>query len=445
MNTEIEFVNHASVIVKGKNISILTDPWYQGDAFNKGWNLLTETSDDDVEVILKKITHIWISHEHPDHFSILFFKKFTKLIKARSIKILFQNTSDKRVVGFLKKADLKYIELRFNEKLSLDDKFSITCIKDGFYDSGLLIENGNEKILNLNDCEVTSINRAKEVLCVTGKVDVLLTQFSFAAWKGGKLNKRWRKEAAEEKLETMKMQIEYFAPKIVIPFASFIYFSNQENFYLNDAVNKPSEVKKVLANSTAKIVFMKPKDIMGGVNKNISSSDAIDYWDALYEKLPKRKKHSFQLIKEAQISEAFDQYCNRISNNNNIILMRLCRLLSPVPVFKPFVVEVTDLKISYEIDYIKRKITKTNMPSTLVMKSEVLYFLFKNSFGFDTMTVNACFEEGTKGGFTKATKSLAIENLNNLGIYVNLRLLVNFRIIKLFFTRLYRVARKLEY
>ena len=309
----------------------------------------------------------------------------------------------------------------------------------------MLIENENEKILNLNDCEVTSINRAKEVLDVTGKVDVLLTQFSFAAWKGGKLNKKWRKEAAEEKLETMKMQIEYFAPKIVIPFASFIYFSNQENFYLNDAVNNPSEVKKVLANSIGKIVFMKPKDIMGGANESISSSDAIDYWDALYEELPKRKKHSFQLIKEAQINEAFDQYCNRISNNNNITLMRICRFFSPIPVFKPIIVEVTDLKSSYEIDYIKRKITRTNMPSTLAMKSEVLYFLFKNSFGFDTMTVNGCFEEGTKGGFTKATKSLAIENLNNLGIYVNLKLLVNFRIIKLFFTRLYRVARKLEY
>jgi hypothetical protein len=444
MKTEIEFVNHASVIVKGKNISILTDPWYQGDAFNKGWNLLTETSDNDVVTLLKKITHIWISHEHPDHFSILFFKKFSKLITERSIKILFQKTSDKRVVSFLEKEGLEYIELRFNEKLSLDDNFLITCIKDGFYDSGLLIENENEKILNLNDCEVTSINRAKEVLRLTGKVDVLLTQFSFAAWKGGRLNKKWRKQAAEEKLETMKMQIEYFQPEIVIPFASFIYFSNQENFYLNDAINKPSVVKKVLANSSAKIIFMMPKDKLGGENQNTLSSDAEDYWESLYEELPKRNKHTFTRIDETQIREAFDIYCNRISINNNIILMKICRFLSPISIFKPIVIEVTDLKSSYEIDYIKRRFSKTNIPSTLIMNSEVLHFLFKNSFGFDTITVNGCFEEGTKGGFVKATKSLAIENLNNLGIYVNFKLLVNFGIIRLFFTRLYRVARKLE-
>ena len=78
------------------------------------------------------------------------------------------------------------------------------------------------------------------------------------------------------------------------------------------------------------------------------------------------------------------------------------------------------------------------------MNSEVLHFLFKNSFGFDTMTVNGCFEEGTNGGFVRATKSFSIENLNNLGLYFNLKLLINFRIIKLFLTRLYRVARKLE-
>ena len=45
----------------------------------------------------------------------------------------------------------------------------------------------------------------------------------------------------------------------------------------------------------------------------------------------------------------------------------------------------------------------------LSMKSESLNFIFKNSFGFDTLTVNGCFEEVQKGGFVKATKTLAIE------------------------------------
>ena len=79
---------------------------------------------------------------------------------------------------------------------------------------------------------------------LTGEVDVLLTQFSFAAWKGGKENKKWRTEAADEKLNTMQLQINKFNPKYIIPFASYIYFSNEENFYLNDSSNKPDQILK---------------------------------------------------------------------------------------------------------------------------------------------------------------------------------------------------------
>ena len=49
-----------------------------------------------------------------------------------------------------------------------------------------------------------------------------------------------------------------------------------------------------------------------------------------------------------------------------------------------------------------------------------------------------------KGDFIQASKSLAIENLNNLGVRVTWATLFNFPIIKLFALRLYRVARKLE-
>ena len=76
MKTSIQFINHASVIVSDKKTSVLSDPWYTGDAFHKGWNLVHETEHQDIEKVLHNVTHIWISHEHPDHFSISFFKSF---------------------------------------------------------------------------------------------------------------------------------------------------------------------------------------------------------------------------------------------------------------------------------------------------------------------------------------------------------------------------------
>ena len=95
MKTSIKFINHASVIVSADGISVLSDPWYEGSAFNNGWNLLHETPNEEIISYLNEVTHIWISHEHPDHFSIPFFRAFSDKIKSRSIKILFQKTKDK--------------------------------------------------------------------------------------------------------------------------------------------------------------------------------------------------------------------------------------------------------------------------------------------------------------------------------------------------------------
>lgn len=442
MKTSIQFINHASVIVSDEKTSVLSDPWYTGDAFHKGWNLVHETESQDIEKLLNNVTHIWISHEHPDHFSISFFKTFGQKIKNLSITILFQKTQDKRVYKFLTAQGLNVQELDFNREFAITNDFKVTCIKDGFYDSGLLIESHGEKILNLNDCEVTSPNRAEEVFSITGVIDVLLTQFSFAAWKGGKENKRWRDEAASEKINTMKLQIERFEPQIVIPFASFVYFSNNKNFYLNDAANKPQELMNKLGTYAEKLVIMAPFDVIGGGKKLSSNDTSIKFWEEKYQNI--KPINDYESVELAKLKENFAQYCERIQKNNNMKLVKLLRTIIPISAFKPCIVYLSDIEKSIKFDYVSSSFQETTETALLSMHSESLNFMFKNSFGFDTLTVNGCFEEVTKNGFVRATKTLAIENLNNLGIKIETKTLFDISIIKLFLTRLYRVARKLD-
>ena len=40
--TSLTFINHASILVSHGEIALLSDPWYQGDAFHKGWSLIHE-------------------------------------------------------------------------------------------------------------------------------------------------------------------------------------------------------------------------------------------------------------------------------------------------------------------------------------------------------------------------------------------------------------------
>ena len=80
------FTNHAGILIEHGEISLLSGPWYQGDAFHKGMSLLHELKDNEIADLLNKVTHLWISNEHPDHFLIMFFKKFGTLLREKILK-----------------------------------------------------------------------------------------------------------------------------------------------------------------------------------------------------------------------------------------------------------------------------------------------------------------------------------------------------------------------
>ena len=63
----VKLLSHASVKITAGKTAILTDPWFFGRVFNNGWGLSPEPSLDYLKKELANVTHIWISHEHPDH------------------------------------------------------------------------------------------------------------------------------------------------------------------------------------------------------------------------------------------------------------------------------------------------------------------------------------------------------------------------------------------
>ena len=143
----IIFLNHASFIIDFNNIRILVDPYLFGSAFNNGWNLLTEV---DHTKNIDNITHIFYSHEHPDHFSIPFLKKIKPLVR-KNITILYQHTYDKRIKTYCQKLGYKFKELKDGFEESLSDNFSLIVGKVPFYDRWVNFKINDTNILNVND------------------------------------------------------------------------------------------------------------------------------------------------------------------------------------------------------------------------------------------------------------------------------------------------------
>lgn len=444
----LTFINHASVLIKGEVKAVLTDPWYEGEGFHKGWRLIHENSHAEVRHLLGQTSHIWISHEHPDHFAIGFFKKYKKDLIDSGITIIFQETKDKRVVRFLQKEGLAVHELANNQALNIEADFSLRVIKDEFYDSALICNVNSTVVFNLNDCPMHSIERIDGFKRRYGVCDILLTQFSYAAWKGGRDNSAWRITAAQEKLSCLLNQGKILKAKIVVPFASYVWFSNELNFYLNDSTNKPQQVLEHCQANGANFhcLVLKPFESMP-LNPEGRTQDpsSLAFWQAKYQELDRRPRDAYsQSFDLDSLAPLFEGYCERLKRNNSWSLVRFIGKLKLLGAFRPISVKLIDTGDVVLIDLPAASMSKSKGTPDIALHSESLAFIFRNAFGFDTLTVNGTFEELQRGGFGRFTKNFAIENMNNLGYSLGPALFFNFKLLAIFAGRLAKVAKKLK-
>ena len=443
MESSIRLINHASVKFQFDNIKILTDPWYTGSVFHKSWKLIYQQTENEILNIIQDITHIFISHEHPDHFSPQFFldKNIKKILLKNRVKILFQETKDKRVKKFLEKQGYMCIEVSDGKYFELSNEVKIKIIKFGYIDSSLIIETPQEKILNLNDCPLNNKEEIEIFKKKHGSFDILLSQFSYAAWKGGKDNSEYRKIAAKEKINTLVNQYKILDCKYAVPFASFIYFSNSLNNYMNDHINNPVDLYNKIKNEI-NVIIMSPNEKQN-LKDLTQNPESINFWKSKYQNIDKLPIENFDFTVDYEnLKLQYEIYKKKIFNLNSKILIYIASKIKFLNFFQPINIFLLDHNKNYEFSLIEGfKIKKENI-SDIKMHSESLSFIFKNDFGFDTLTVNGCFE-ASKEGFIKSTKSFALGSLNSMGLKLNLGLLFNLKLILFFFSLLKKVKNKL--
>ncbi len=217
VQTLVRLVNHACVLLEVGSIKLLCDPWISGSCFNNGWDLIV---DNEFSISDLDFSHIWISHEHPDHFSPRDLQELP-LERRKKTTVFYQETTDKKVMKFCQELGYKVIELPDFQKFTVNSEVSITCAKSRGSDSWLLFETPAAKILNINDCFVKDPAELERIKNCAGEVDVLLSQYSFANWVGNVDDTKSQKEIAEMYLELFANQVDFFKPKAVIPFANF--------------------------------------------------------------------------------------------------------------------------------------------------------------------------------------------------------------------------------
>lgn len=415
----IRWVNHASYVLTDGVIRMMTDPWLLGSAFHDGWDLICETKFTLDQ--FRDITHIWFSHEHPDHFAPHVLDMIDPAVRAK-ITVLFQETKDQKVIGFCKARGFKVQELRNHQWHVLSPGFRVLCGKVPFYDSWLLVETGGLKILNTNDCVVDGEAVAADIATHTGTVDVLLTQFSYANWIGNPEEVELRTASAREKLERVRIQVNTFAPKYTVPFASFVYFSHEENHYLNDAINTIDDAHDFILKHTATTpVILYPNDEWDiGSKRDNTTALAAYRRDYQLASKPLRTGTSVSLQELCRLST---EYVRRIRSKNSRLLMTLLGL-GPLRYFDTVRLRVTDLARVLMFDFPRGLRTVDNgcEDAHVSLSSESLAYVLRFDWGFDTLMVNGRFR-ASQQNYKRLIKMFFLGPLNNTGRYLHPRTL----------------------
>jgi hypothetical protein len=400
----LSFVNHASFIVESDSALLLVDPWLEGAAFNNGWSLLDQSTSS--EALIGRLNKsglpvfIWFSHEHPDHFSIPFLKKFKEQFRGIAT-FLFQHTLDKRVVGFLRKSGFDVAECAEGVPVALGRDMRITVFPFSDGDSWCLVSSGGRTILNLNDCVLSTVEQCNAVKArldkIAPRIDFMFTQFGYANWVGNPGQGNLHRAAAHDKINRIALQIAGLKPRVVVPFASFVYFSTPENAYLNEEQNTPQDIAAApqLARHAHAIRFLRPGSVVDLDTDNAASltrehEQALAHWAGLME-VRSRLLPAPPEVPLAEVKSAFMKYRAGVAES----LHGLPRLLETVRRIEPLVICLSDLQqtvqVSYRHDW---KVLDRNAPYHVSMTSNNAAFLFKNEYGFDTTQVNGRFRIG---------------------------------------------------
>lgn len=425
MNNLLTFVNHASFHIANDDTLLLVDPWVEGTIFNNGWGLL-DTSTSNAELV-REIgeralnTFIWYSHEHPDHFSISFIKKL-KQDFAGKVTVLFQQTKDQRVVKFLRKNNFTVIECAPGATVKLDERLDITVFPFSDGDSYCLIRSGERTILNLNDCALATPALCRSVKAsiapLTGKIDVMLTQFGYANWVGNPFEPALRRQAAAEKRERISLQMGTFEPGLTIPFASFITFCSVENSYMNDYQNSAYTIRQwaSLSPRTDKLRFMKPGDALNLDTASAAGTErmsvaAVAHWEQLGRctrpVLPPEPAAS-----ATELEAAFTRYRKAIADQ----LPLLPYLLERLGLIKALKVHFPDIRFTVSFSYV-HGYTPQPIGSAfdISMSSASAVFILSNEFGFNTTHVNGRFRTANPNALSRFSRFFMPQNLVRQG------------------------------
>ena len=400
----VEFISHASVVIRHGKTAIWTDPWLFGSAFNNSWELLGPTPVPPAD--LEEIQHLWISHEHPDHFHIPTLRSLPESFKRR-VTVMFQRTNSKKMFeAFEKMGYPNHLVLPGRRRIGLPgSEARVYCYPVGQMDSVLGVSCGDASVLDVNDCELDA-HDCRVIRREFGAPGLLLNQFSIAGYSGLPGASSRLDQLAADVLRRMAETHRRLGASITVPIASFAYFSREDNAYINAHANRPSDVVRHLGEQDLRTVVLAPGDAVT-VGEERSSAPAIEFWQRAFDDLATRELTPSDTTGIDEIEASFH---TRVSDLKRKFPGSALRVL------RPLVVGVEDLGVRVVMSFADGTFEVDDgevAHADAVMNSQPLWFMLSQPFGMQTLGVSGRYrltDEQSFGNWRRHRILFAMDN-----------------------------------
>ena len=377
----IRFLNHSCIVLESPATRILCDPWFEGTAFNDGWRLLVEHSH---RIDAIDCDYIWLSHEHPDHFSIPTLRGL-----GAPRRFLYQKTRDGKVRAFLNAKGHTCTEMDEGVTYTFGDLRQTIYVSDG-YDSAAVVEFPDGSVfLNANDARLEMGGNIERIRSRHPRIDVLAAQFSYANWAGNIGDEATPVHQQDLVIARLKTYIEAFQPKKLILFASFVHYAHEENFYWNRSWLP--YVMNALRDYAGLIVIPRPDQVFGMQDMlshdfAAENRESIAFWESAAAGI-RVKDYTNRGVGLDDIHHAYHDFFVRIWSDNAIAAVMTDRNRD-----FSLVVYLPDLGRSVRLHLFQDRLDLLpdgeTTPPDITVTAETLCFLLKNNFGRGTLTIN---------------------------------------------------------
>ncbi len=384
---QVGLISHACIRIVSTHSDVLCDPWLVGTVFNDGWRLDPEPDLGSLD--FSSVTHLWISHEHPDHLHLPSLRLIADMVDPARVQVLFQRTNSPKVFEAL--AAIGYTNARTLDHLvptRLDDELEVFVYAHRQLDSALgVIVGGENALLDVNDVELNETD-CRIIRNRFGSFPVLFNQFSIAGFDGYLDRVRLERQGLAV-LQKMADHHRWLGAAVTVPFASFMYFCQPDNEALNEHLNSALDAKEFLESAGLGCTLQAPQAgavPLARLFDRDADRDADRNAEARRADVPATHGRALEQLTSTELASCQAAFADRTARWRSRTVRPVYRRLGTITA------HIADLGVCAVLDFqrceLRRDDGRAPSECDLQVNSQPLYQAFSTPFGIQTLGVS---------------------------------------------------------